>query len=516
MILVTVSALNMSACRKQNSEENYVESGELVVVQDNSDINLGIYGIDTLNPIATKSESVQKIMNIVYDPLFTVDAQENSVPVLAENYNMSEDGRQMTINLKDGIKWHDGTNFSADDVVYTLSKLANGSGLYSKTAKKIKSFTAVNKNQVIINFEHPETDFSNCLTFPVISKNTAYTADDSFVPMGTGAYKFESRNSTEIVLTPKEEQENINKRVVVKILRDKTAAAEAFNVNELDAITSDELDLETSAPKNYSQTKTMISDNMVFMGFNTENPVLNSSGIRRAINAIIDKKKLVDNYAYGNGVPADMSIKPNAWAYQATDKKISQADIETLFEQEGYVLNSGVYHKDSQALSLTVLVNDNNSRRMAIAEALCTDLRSFGIAASVQAVDYDNYIARINDGNYEIFVGETAADANLNPAVMLDGDSNYFRFDTSALKTAENSLYGVTDKEQYKQGVKAYLQIFNASPPYVPLYFKTKSVIYGSYVSGIEAPVCFDAYKDIEKWYFYDKNGKESKEQTNE
>ena len=58
--------------------------------------------------------------------------------------------------------------------------------------------------------------------------------------------------------------------------------------------------------------------------------------------------------------------------------------------------------------------------------------------------------------------------------------------------------------------------IFYSDPPYVPIYFKTEEVIYGSYVSGIEKPVIFDPYKDIEKWYFYDKDGKENKEQADE
>lgn len=511
-VLSAVTLLGLCGCREK--EDDYIASGELVVVRDDTDITLGIYGIDTLNPLETASKSVRNIMNIIYEPLFTTDERENSLPVLAQSYTMSENGMQMTVNLREDVKWHDGTNFTADDVVYTLSKLVNTDSMYNKSVKKIKSFTAVNKHQVIINFVHGETDFSNCLTFPIISRNTRYTADNSFVPMGTGAYKYASGNSTEIILAPTDE--SVSKRIRVRILRDKTAAAEAFNVNELDAVTSEEIDVETTTPKSYSQTKTIVSDNMVFMGMNTENPQLNSSGIRRAVNAVINKQKIVDNCAYGNGVVTDMSIKPNSWAYPKTEDKISQSDIETLFEQEGYVPENGVYYKNSAPLKLSILVNNNNSKRMEIAESLRTDLQGSGISVSIQAVDYETYLSRINEGNYELFVGETTVDQNLNPAVMLDGETNYFRFDASELKNAKTKLCGVTDKESYKQGVSSFLKIFNASPPYVPLYFKTESVIYGSYVSGIDAPVGFNPYKNIENWYFYDKNGKENKEQNDE
>ena len=94
------------SCKK--AEDGYVESGELVVRGDYSDIKLGVYGIDTLNPIATKSESVLNIMNIVYEPLFTVSETGKLDPVLAHSYAVSDDGTQITVELKDGVKWHDG------------------------------------------------------------------------------------------------------------------------------------------------------------------------------------------------------------------------------------------------------------------------------------------------------------------------------------------------------------------------------------------------------------------------
>ena len=128
--------------------------GELVVVQDFSDIKLGIYDIDTLNPITTKSTSVQKIMNIVYEPLFTVDESGKEKPVLAHSYKVSEDGKQISVILKSNVTWHDGTNFTAEDVAYTLSRMRESGGLYRKISEKIHSFTATDKKTIVINFEH--------------------------------------------------------------------------------------------------------------------------------------------------------------------------------------------------------------------------------------------------------------------------------------------------------------------------------------------------------------------------
>ena len=87
--------LSMAGCKK-NSEDDNIEdfSGELVVIQDRTDIVLGAYNIDTLNPFTTKSKSSQRILNIVYESLFSFGEELNIEPVLAENYYLSEDGKR--------------------------------------------------------------------------------------------------------------------------------------------------------------------------------------------------------------------------------------------------------------------------------------------------------------------------------------------------------------------------------------------------------------------------------------
>ena len=144
-------SLSLASCKKSEGD---LAGGELVIMQDFSDIKLGVYGIDTLNPVATKSKSVQKIMNIVYEPLFSIDESGKVVPILAGSYTLSASGQQITVTLKDGIKWHNGTNLTAEDVAYTLSRMRDSGGIYKKVADRIHSFTATDKNTININFEN--------------------------------------------------------------------------------------------------------------------------------------------------------------------------------------------------------------------------------------------------------------------------------------------------------------------------------------------------------------------------
>lgn len=501
----------MSSCgQHNNTSDDTIESGELVVMSDTSDINLGIYQIDTLNPLETKSSSVRNIMNIVYEPLFTCDEGGGSVPLLAESYALSEDGRSVTINLRQDVKWHNGTVFTANDVVYTLSKLRSSNGFYRKTADKIQSFTAVSKHQVQINLQDAQPDFTPCLTFPIISADTAYKTDNSFVPMGTGSYKFGTRSSTAIMLDPNESWHGdtvSEKHICVKILKNGNAVAEAFNVNELDAITSEELDLTASTPKNNSQTKTVVSDKMVFLGFNAAILPVN---VRRAAILAIDKNKIIENEAYGHGMAADISINPTFWAYQEYKTGLGTEHIATLLMQEGYRADGGVYYKDGQKLSVKVLVNADNKTRTRVANAICGALNAAGFSAAAEIVSYNDYIDRINSDNFDMFVGEVKTAANMMPNALLTGNDNYFNFDISQLAGKMQQLYGITDREEYKNAVSQYIHEFYLNPPYVPMYFRTENVIYGSYVSGIEQPTVFDPYNNIEKWFFYKNNREDS------
>ncbi len=511
VLLLSLSmAVGLTAC-KEKSEEDYIESGELVVLSESSDIKFGIYDIDTLNPLETKAENVKNIMNIIYEPLFTEDETKTSVPVLASGFSSSSDGRQITVNLKEGVKWQDGTVFTADDVVYTLSKMCTSEGLYRKTADKIRSFTATEKMQVVINFENPEPNPELLLNFPVISKKTAYIKNADFVPMGTGSYKFASKSSTEIILEPNSVWhggEVSQKQIVVKILKDKAAASEAFNVNELDAITSGELSLDSATPKTNARTEEMVSDNMVFLGFNTKSPILVPINIRKAIGGLIDKKKLLENDVYGHGKISDSPINPSSWAYQAKGEN-EEDYAENLIMSEGYMLSDGIYYKEGMPLLVRILVNADNAQRAGLADSIADTLKTAGFAAHVEKLPYNEYIPKIINDDFDIFIGEVEVEPNLNPASMLDSGENYFNFDTSILRQEMSNLVGVVDKEAYKNGIVSFMLKFYADPPYIPLYFKSESVIYGSYVSGTDKPSCSDPYGAVEKWYFYEKSGKQ-------
>lgn len=506
-VLALVTLFTLTGCKKRLTDND-----SIVVLEDNSDINLAISNTGTLNPFETSSNSIQSIMNIVFEPLFEYDEKLNIVPVLAESYKLSEDGRQITVRLRDDIKWHDGTNLTSDDVVYTLSKLVHSNGLYKKIADKINSFTATSKYEVVINLNRQELDFAYNLTFPILPTNTRYVDGYDFVPIGTGAYKYESKSENEIVFVPNSlwHGEPIpKKKVIIKILRDNSAVLEAFSVNEIDAIIPEENTGETSAAIGNSQRKQLVTSNMVFLGFNTQNSKLTPE-IRRAIELLLDKQKILEKDAYGYGKVCDISVNPNSWAYVSADLEgFSQEYVAALLERSGYTLSDGVYSNSQGSMNFELIVNSNNEKRMAIADRIAETLSSSGFSVSVNKIDYNSYLDRIGNGNFEMFVGEVETSSPINPLELLDNNNNYFRFDVSELSELKYQLYGVRDKDKYRDTVRQIVRKFSENPPYVPLFFATTEVFYGTNVSGITEPTITQRYKNIGNWYFYNATTKD-------
>ena len=504
-ILAAVLAAGLAGCRK-NKNDTPEDTDTIIMEQGTTEIKLALVNSGTLNPLETTSRNVQSVMNTVYEPLFTVDEKFNIVPVLAESYSLSGDGRRITVKLRDGVKWHDGTPFNAEDVTYTWNKLKNAGGLYKNTAAKISGVTILSKNEVEISLLRQELDFAYYLTFPILSRNTSYRNDFEFVPIGTGPYKYGERKENEIVFEPNAAWHGepvAQKPIRIKLLREVKELVQAFNVNETDAILSEDADSAENPPKSSAQIKQIVSDNLVFLGFNTQNPLL-SQEIRYALGMAVDKPKLLEKAAYGYGKVCDISVNPDSWAYEgAASDGYSWETAAKMLENAGYRIKNNVYSNGEQQLEFEILVNADKQQRVTVAEAISEMLTGAGFVTRVKALDYNSYLEKIQSGNYDMFLGVTQTDSPIDPIALLDGESNYFNFDAWELKELRNSLYGVCDKEAYKTIVKDIVSRFTDNPPYIPLFFTTRGVYYGADVLGITRPTLSDRYKGIESWYFY-------------
>ncbi len=167
--------------------------------------NLAMIAVpQTLDPMGTTADLVGTIMQHVYEPLYTFDAKWNVVPMLADGLpKASKDGLTHTIALRKGVKFHNGREMVADDVVASLQRWMEVSPRGKAVAKEVASIEAKGPNTVELKLKTPYAPLLSQLALPtgmaaILAKETIAPQLKDFI--GTGPYKFKERRPDQYTL----------------------------------------------------------------------------------------------------------------------------------------------------------------------------------------------------------------------------------------------------------------------------------------------------------------------------
>lgn len=520
LFLMMISIISFSSCKNVSNDENgnveTLENGDLIIMDTAATISLPVYDFDTFNPILTKSSTVVQSMRIVYEPLFNFDKSFNPIGVLASGYSVSSDGLKFTVNLKNDIKWSDGSSFTSADVHYTFKTIKNNSSLFNKNLDDVIGYNVLDTYTYIITLKRPVPNFIGSLNFPIIKNGTSTTIDSNYIPLGTGPYKYLEKLSTNKVSLACNEiyhggLANI-KNVFIQILKDKESSVYAFEVNEIQCITSKIVDLNKYTPKGTVSTKEYTSNDLTFLGMNFYNSVLWGESTRQAVAYMIDKNEIVNNNLYGRGLVVETPVNPSAWFY---DKRDMQYDkdlqyAESLMNIDGWVKNEyGQYIRDfngiNQLCKLELLTNSESEEKSAIAYTIAKELNDAGMAVNIKSVSYKEYVSLIEQKKFDIFIGETTLNGSMDITPLVGSGGNYFTYVSSQMDSLINQMGKTQNKEEYKQLYVQFTDLFNKDMPFVPLYFRTDSLIYDSKLLGDIDPNVYNVYRNINSWYSHQK-----------
>ncbi len=477
------------------------QGGELIIENSENIINLSAYGVDTFNPLRTKSESAAQLMWLIYEPLFYHDEDLRPEPGLAERVVMSADRMYATVVLTDGTVWQDASPLCAEDVVYSINEIKGGDSLYKHNVAYIASAKAQEDGTVLLELYEPVMNIEGCLSFPIIKNGSSGTIDEK--PDGTGAFRVSEKNASKLYLVPNEKYRASSGSVTavnVRLMRSAISCVNAFEANELDVITSSEIDLGQKTPGGNITVRNYTSNRFTFLGFNNTLAKYEQPYLRQVIAEIIDRDKLIESALYGRGVPCAAPVNPDAWFY--TQAQGPELDIRGTMSKAGYSLNGGIY-TDEQGIQaeVSVLVPMENAQKIAAAELIASQLEYAGISARLEQVSFDEYKSRIDDKNYDMFLGEVIMEDNLDPGFLTES-GNYFGFYSQQLSDAAYALRYCADDESLSRALLAYEQVFFENPPFVPLYYSTDGVVYTKQLSGVEQPNFYNSLAGLEKWYF--------------
>lgn len=470
-------------------------------------INAGIYDFDTFNPLTTKSQSVKEAMQFVYEPLFKLDNELRVIPVLAKDYNVSADGKTITINLKENIEWHDGTPFTASDVIYTIKVILNGETNYTDILLNLHNYIEISDYSIRLILKKSVPSYESLLTFPIIKNNTKMNTGSEYIPNGTGPFCYGGKASIDkIYFGAYENYHNGRAKIdalYVHMIPSYEQYMTTLEASEIDFASSETVDLTEYMPKGNLELYDYTSNKLTFLGYNLKSPILSGNLTRRALAEIIDKEEITDSVIFSRGIAAEVPINPDLYLYTDTNTRFTDDDMtanDYLGNDNWGTDSNGNYIRKingtNQTLTFTILANSDSNEQMMIAQNLEKQFGRFGIKSEVIGLPYEMYKARIDAKSYDLFVGTVEVAANMDLLDLL----TYVGYSNENINILMSQLGMTRNEEELRELFNQYGAILLEDMPITPLYFFKGSLISSAnVVSGIN-PTPQSIFNDSVLW----------------
>jgi peptide/nickel transport system substrate-binding protein len=319
--------------------------------------------------------------------------------VLAENYSVMPDGLRYTFRLRRGVKFHDGSELTAEDVKYTYEWYMNpaNAAIGASVFKSVDRVETPDKYTVVVRMKEPFAPFlvNTATTFIYSAKYHGRIGEKAYKsqPMGTGPFKLREWRPNEYTIVDAFDQ-HFRGRPNIDAFRQDVVPEASVRTIGLRTGTSDsatwpllaEDNLAFEANANYTVFRTS-STGVNHFPLNNKLPQLSDKRVRQAMMHAIDRQRLIDDVFRGTAIIADSIYPPSmrTW-YDRTLKKYpyDQARARSLLEEAGWRMGPGnVRVKDGQRLSFTIAVITGDRARRPEAEIAQQDLAQVGIQMQI-------------------------------------------------------------------------------------------------------------------------------------
>lgn len=487
IILVICAVIScLSGCSSDNSDTPQTVTETTSVKQtDNSNFKLSYTQADSLDPFKAETQNNQVLTGLVFESLFDIDESYEISNNIASGYSFT-DSRTLKIDINTQLKFSDGKNITAADAAYSV-RAAIKSDAYGSALDCISS-AEENGNSVIIRLKYENPYVLNLLTFPISSMND----DENGFPIGSGRYKYESTENGKTILVANKET-GFDPYITTITLVNIASSDSIDNAVNIGNISYTFRDLSEDTSKRFSCAKKAVDiNNMIYIGINGSSGITSNSQIRRAISLAVDRSIIAESAYSGYASAAESMFNPNFKSIENIKLFSAQSDTATAKQT---VAQSG-YSGDNLKLSILVNFNDN---RMAAANLIKTQLETAGFTVTVDKQNFSNYTDRIENGNFDIYIGEVKLgnDMSLYPFFDEDGGTSY-GIDNENNECDDLYKSFLSGEEELGK----FILSFNEEMPFIPLVYKKGMICYSKALNGDMQGYYGNFFSNIEDWNF--------------
>lgn len=526
LLLAFAVLMLFSGCAEENETADNLQT-EVLSSQDTQSeyendenvLNISMRTTTMLNPLLNKDESVDSVLRLMFEPLISLDNTNKPQGVIAESWYYTNDGTVLTVKIKEGLLWHDGSAITANDVAYSINTILNSEDdtVYKKCADNIRRVSVQDRYTVDIYFTEAFSGNIFSMCFPVISQNYYSSGENDTVPMGSGPYKFSDFTpAKELVLEACDNsfvQKPSISKVVAKMTTDADTDVYSFSQEITDCVVIDEKDIGKYDFDADVNKYSFNSNYFEFIGFNFNNELLTDKNIRKAISCAVPIDNIIESVYLSNAVKTSSPVNPASFLYDsniaAVRYDLNKAKEYLLLAGYSYDNNSGLFVKTDESgthnINLRILVNKESKERRQIALKLSDELTTLGIKSTVESVDFATYTTRLETGDFDLFVGGWELSISPYFGFMFESSNstgyNYISYSDENMDNLINAAYNAVNESDM---IKAYseLEAYTAEElPYISLLFRKSALFVNDRIDGTFDPVPYDYFRNIESWH---------------
>ncbi|NTU41987.1 MAG: peptide-binding protein [Nitrospirales bacterium] len=368
-----------------------------------------------LLPLLATDGASAEISGHIFNGLTKYDKTIRITGDLAESWDVSPDGLTITFHLRKGVKWHDGVEFTADDVLFTYTTVINPliPTPYSSNFGPVDCVEAPDRYTVRVKYKEPYAPALESWGMGIIPKHLLEGKDIGSdrvnrSPVGTGPYRLKEWVSGQKIVLDAfdgyfEGRPNID-RIIARIIPDSSTTFLELKFGGIDfmGLTPPQYKLQANTAffQRYFQKFRYPSFGYTYLGYNLLNPMFSDKRVRQAIACSLDKKELIAGVLMGYGTPCTGPFPPESWAYNSAVKDYPHdpARALALLAEAGWQRNrEGVLEKNGKPFVFTVLVNQGNEARLKAAQIMKEQLKRVGITMNIKVLEWQAMLHKFID-----------------------------------------------------------------------------------------------------------------------
>ncbi|MBU1062260.1 MAG: peptide-binding protein [Candidatus Omnitrophica bacterium] len=370
----------------------------------------------SLVPILASDSASGAICGLVFNGLIKYDKDLNLVGDLAETWEVSEDGLEITFYLRKGVRWHDGKPFTSKDVEFTYKSLIdpNVRTAYAGDFQMVERLEIIDDYTLKVFYKEP---FSpglsswgmNMMPKHLLEGEDLNTTGFNRSPIGTGPYKFEVWKTGEKVelLSNHDyfEGRPCIDRYIYRIIPDQATLFLELRAEGVDYISLTPLQFKRQTEsrffKDNFQKFNFPSFGYTYLGYNLKDPKFRDIKVRQAINYAVNKEEIIRGVLLGMGRVSTGPFIPESWAYnnEVRAAEYDPGKARLLLKEAGWsdTDGDGILEKDGVRFSFTIITNLGNNQRKLTAEILQKRLKEVGIDVKIKIIEWSTFVSEFID-----------------------------------------------------------------------------------------------------------------------